>query len=70
MSVYLYEILCILVISDRQQFSLELMLLFLGNTDNMHPIQKLMVDTHAVQCGYDSPGMMRQGRQSFLFLGK
>jgi xanthine dehydrogenase/oxidase len=30
----------------------------IGTTENLHPIQKLMVDTHAVQCGYDSPGIV------------
>jgi len=30
----------------------------IGNTNKLHPLQKLMVECHAVQCGYDSPGIV------------
>jgi len=30
----------------------------IGNTNKLHPLQKLIVDCHAVQCGYDTPGIV------------
>lgn len=30
----------------------------LGDTDNLHPIQKAFLEAGAVQCGFCSPGMM------------
>lgn len=30
----------------------------IGNTENPHPIQEAFVETHAVQCGFCTPGMV------------
>eukprot|EP00088_Acartia_fossae_P000839 TRINITY_DN10324_c0_g1_i1.p1 TRINITY_DN10324_c0_g1~~TRINITY_DN10324_c0_g1_i1.p1 ORF type:complete len:1254 (+),score=453.48 TRINITY_DN10324_c0_g1_i1:28-3789(+) len=30
----------------------------LGTTENLHKIQRLLVENHAVQCGYDTPGIV------------
>lgn len=32
----------------------------IGDTDNLHPMQKAFRDSHALQCGFCTPGMIMQ----------